>query len=45
MIKSVAQALPTYTLSTFEVPKKICENLDAVMRRFWWNPKTPSADF
>uniref|UniRef100_A0A2N9H629 Reverse transcriptase domain-containing protein n=1 Tax=Fagus sylvatica TaxID=28930 RepID=A0A2N9H629_FAGSY len=45
MIKSVAQALPTYTMSTFEVPKKICENLDAVTRRFWWNPKTPSGRF
>jgi hypothetical protein len=45
MIKSVAQVLPTYTMSTFEVPKKICENLDAVTRRFWWNPKTPSGRF
>jgi hypothetical protein len=45
MIKSVAQALPTYTMSTFEVPKKICENLDAVTRRFWWNPKNPSGRF
>uniref|UniRef100_A0A2N9GNN9 Reverse transcriptase domain-containing protein n=1 Tax=Fagus sylvatica TaxID=28930 RepID=A0A2N9GNN9_FAGSY len=41
----LAQALPTYTMSIFEVPKKICENLDAVTRRFWWNPKTPSGRF
>ena len=45
MIKSVAQVLPTYTMSTFEVPKFFCENLDAVTRRFWWNPKTPSGRF
>ncbi len=38
-MKSVAQALPTYTMSTFELPSKICDNLDALMCRFWWNPK------
>ena len=32
-------------MSTFEVHKKIGENLDAMMRRFWWNPKTPSGRF
>jgi hypothetical protein len=39
MIKSVAQALPTYTMSTFEIPKKVCDNLDSQMRTFWRNPK------
>jgi hypothetical protein len=36
MIKSVAQALPTYVMSTFEVLNKICESMDALNRRFWW---------
>jgi hypothetical protein len=39
MIKSVAQAFPTYTLSTFEVPAKTCDKLDSIARRFWWNSK------
>uniref|UniRef100_A0A2N9GTN8 Reverse transcriptase domain-containing protein n=1 Tax=Fagus sylvatica TaxID=28930 RepID=A0A2N9GTN8_FAGSY len=39
MIKSVAQALPTYVMSTFELPNKICESMDALnRRRFWWKP-------
>jgi hypothetical protein len=45
MIKSVAQALPTYTFSTFDVPNTICEKLDAVTWRFWWNPKKESGRF
>lgn len=35
MIKSVAQGLPTYTMSTFDVPSKVCEKLDTMTRRFW----------
>ena len=39
LIKSVAQALPTYAMSTFELPSKLCENFDAQRRRIWWNQK------
>ena len=39
LIKSVAQAIPTYTFSTFDVPIGVCDKLDAATRRFWWNPK------
>jgi hypothetical protein len=42
MIKSVAQALPTYTLSTFEIPERTSEKLDSITGRFWWNPKKES---
>jgi hypothetical protein len=35
MIKSVAQALPMYTFSTFDVPKGVCDKLDSTTRRFW----------
>jgi hypothetical protein len=42
LIKSVAQALPTYTMSTFEVPTTIWTKIDFATRRFWWNPKTSS---
>ena len=39
LIKSVAQALPNYTFLSFDVPGSVCNKLDAVTRRFWWNPK------
>uniref|UniRef100_A0A2N9H0H1 aminobutyraldehyde dehydrogenase n=1 Tax=Fagus sylvatica TaxID=28930 RepID=A0A2N9H0H1_FAGSY len=39
LIKSVAQALPTYTFSCFDIPTTVCDKLDATSRRFWWNPK------
>ena len=44
MIKSVAQALPNYTLSTFEVPTKTSEKLDFITRKFWLNPKKRPED-
>jgi hypothetical protein len=45
LIKSVAQALPTYTFSTFDVPTMVCDKLDATIRRFWWNPKKEKGRF
>lgn len=39
LIKSVAQAIPSYTFSTFDVPTIVCDKLDSTTRRFWWNPK------
>ena len=26
-------------MSSFDIPNKICDNLDALSRRFWWRPK------
>jgi ribonuclease HI len=45
MIKSVAQALPTYVMSTFELPNKICESMDALNRRFWWKPNNQNGKY
>ena len=45
MIKAVTQTLPTYTMSTFDIPTKICEILDAQIRKFWWNPKNPNGRY
>ncbi len=38
LIKSVAQACPLYAMSTCKLPKKLCNDLDAVVRKFWWSP-------
>ena len=45
LIKSVAHAIPTYSFSTFDVPTAICDKLDAITRRFWWNPKKDQGRF
>ena len=36
LIKSVAQAVPSYTMSCFLLPKNLCEELTSVIRQFWW---------
>ena len=45
LIKSVAQSSPNYTMSTFLLPRKINDKLDAAVRRFWWKPKKDSNKF
>ena len=34
----MAQAIPFYSISVLQFPKGLCEQLDAIVRRFWWNP-------
>ncbi|XP_039780695.1 uncharacterized protein LOC120647967 [Panicum virgatum] len=36
LIKSVAQALPTYIMSVFKLPLGLCDDLTGIIRRFWW---------
>lgn len=36
LIKAVANAIPSYIMSTFLVPKSFCEAIDAGLRKFWW---------
>ena len=36
LIKAVAQSIPTYTMSVFQLPVKLCEELQALCARFWW---------
>jgi hypothetical protein len=45
LIKIVAQALPSYTFSSFDVPVNVCNKLDDASRRFWWNPKKEFGSF
>ena len=35
LIKAVAQSIPTYSMGVFRLPKKLCEELDAMCARFW----------
>ncbi|XP_065855885.1 uncharacterized protein [Euphorbia lathyris] len=39
LLKSVAQALPTFCMSTFLLPKTTCDELHKMMNSFWWGTK------
>lgn len=39
MIKSVAQAIPTYLMSCFRIPKGVVDKIRAAIMRFWWGQK------
>ena len=36
LIKSVAQAIPSYIMSCFKLPDALCDDLVGLVRRFWW---------
>jgi hypothetical protein len=36
LIKAVAQALPTYVMSVFQIPLTLCDELTSLIRDFWW---------
>ena len=36
LIKAVLQAIPTYTMHCFKLPKKLCSDLEGLIRNFWW---------
>lgn len=36
LIKSMAQAIPNYTMSLFKLPKGTIEDIHALYRNFWW---------
>ena len=39
LIKAVAQAISTYTMSCFKLPDALCEELTSMVRNFWWGQK------
>ena len=40
LIKAVAQAIPTYTMSIFHLSASFCEELARGVRRYWWGEDT-----
>ena len=37
LIKAVTQAIPTYTMGVFQLPVKLCDELNAFCAKFWWD--------
>lgn len=36
LLKTVAQAMPTYAMSVFIQPLELCKDLERIMCKFWW---------
>ncbi|KAK1554997.1 hypothetical protein Q3G72_020206 [Acer saccharum] len=39
LINAVAQAIPTYVMSIFQLPVCLCKDLGALISKFWWGSK------
>lgn len=42
LLRSVAQTIPSYTMSCFLIPKTLCQEIKRMMNAFWW--KTTSSN-
>ena len=40
LIKAVALAILTYTMSCFKIPDSLCDDLTIMIRNFWWGQKS-----
>ena len=36
LIKTKAQAVPTYTMSIFKLSNTLCDKMTSMVRKFWW---------
>jgi hypothetical protein len=36
LIKSIAQSIPTYIMSVFKLPMALCDDLNSMVRNYWW---------
>ena len=36
LIKTVAQAIPTYSMGIFKIPKALCDTVNSTLAKYWW---------
>lgn len=36
LIKAVAQAIPTYSMGIFKIPKALCDTINSTLAKYWW---------
>ena len=39
LIKSIAQAIPVYSMACFKLPWGLCNHINSLIRQFWWGSK------
>lgn len=39
LIKSVIQAIPTFTMGCFKFPVSLCHEIEAMVKKFWWGQR------
>ena len=37
LIKAVAQAIPLFAMSCFDITKRFCDDIGSMVCRYWWN--------
>jgi hypothetical protein len=39
LVKSIAQAIPVYSMACFKLLRGLCNHLNSLIRQFWWGSK------
>ena len=39
LLKSIIQAIPTYSMGCFKIPIGLCHEIEALIKKFWWGQR------